>query len=140
VWWDRLALIDAVELVRSLRYYKDDLPMALRDFDERSRPFPRRIQSDARGSMECYEHADEYLAGRTATEAAYAMATRNSSRPRRSFRRFRLAQRPPICWIREARQTVDRIRQAAERGSTPSCTEVRRDVSGQAHGRSVTSM
>ena len=115
-WGTKLALIDAVELVSSLRYYRDDLPMALRDFDERSRPFLRRIQAAARGSMDWYEHADDYLAGRTAAEAAYAMATRNSSGPRRSFWRFRLAQRPPMCWVRDARQTAHRIRQAAERG------------------------
>jgi 2-polyprenyl-6-methoxyphenol hydroxylase-like FAD-dependent oxidoreductase len=115
-WGTRLALIDAVELVRSLRDYPDDLPMALCDFDERSRPFMRRMQSRARGSMNWYEHADDYLGGRTAVEAAYAMANRNSSSPRRSLQRFRFAQRPPLRWLHTARDTARRIRSAAERG------------------------
>jgi anthraniloyl-CoA monooxygenase len=115
-WGTRLALIDAVELMRSLRDYPDDLRMALRDFDERSRPFMRRIQSRARGSMDWYEHADDYLAGRTAVEAAYAMATRNSAGPRRSLRRFRMVQRRPFRLVRRIRDTAGRIRRAARRG------------------------
>jgi 2-polyprenyl-6-methoxyphenol hydroxylase-like FAD-dependent oxidoreductase len=115
-WGTRLALIDAVELVRSLREYPDDLPLALQDFDERSRPFLRRMQASARASMDWYEHADEHLTGRTAVEAAYAMATRNARGPRRSFRRFRWAQRPPLRWYRELRSTGRRIRRAAARG------------------------
>ncbi|MCW2696807.1 MAG: monooxygenase, FAD-binding [Modestobacter sp.] len=115
-WGTKLALIDAVELVRSIRDYPHDLPAALRDFDERSRPFMRRVQSAARGSMAWYEHADDYLAGRTAVEAAYAMATRDSERPRRNVEHFQRKQRPPARWMRDARQTAERIRRAAQRG------------------------
>src|SRR3954453_6432043 len=90
----RLAMIDAVELARSLGEYPDDVAAALADFDDRARPNLRRMQSTARGSMSWYEHADEYLDGHSAVDAAYAMASRGGSPNSSRYRKFRREQVP----------------------------------------------
>jgi 2-polyprenyl-6-methoxyphenol hydroxylase-like FAD-dependent oxidoreductase len=115
----RLAIIDAVELVRSLQDFPDDLPAALRDFDERARPNLQRIQSAARSSMHWYEHADTYLDGRDAVGAAFAMAGRNSPEPHRRYQRFRLQQLKVVRRLQSAVETVRRLRLAARRGEIP---------------------
>ncbi|MCW2706016.1 MAG: monooxygenase, FAD-binding [Blastococcus sp.] len=115
----RLAVIDAVELVRSLQDFPDDLSAALRDFDERARPNLRRIQSMARNSMHWYEHADAYLDGRDAVGAAFAMAGRNSPQPGWRTRRFRLEQLPVARRVESAVGTVRRLRLAGRRGEIP---------------------
>jgi 2-polyprenyl-6-methoxyphenol hydroxylase-like FAD-dependent oxidoreductase len=113
----RLAIIDAVELVRSLDDYPDDPAMALRDFDERARPNLEQMQKVARGSMNWYEHADDHLDGKDAVGAAYAMASRNSSRDR--YRSFRREQLPVVRGPRAVLDTVHRWHMAARRGQLP---------------------
>ncbi|MCU1604911.1 MAG: 2-polyprenyl-6-methoxyphenol hydroxylase [Modestobacter sp.] len=114
----RLAIIDAVELVRSLDDYPDDLSMALHDFDERARPNLSHMQDVARRSMDWYEHADDHLDGCDAVGAAYAMASRNSARPEGQWR-FRLEQLPVVRGPRSVLDTVHRWHMAARRGQLP---------------------
>ncbi|MCW2678364.1 MAG: monooxygenase, FAD-binding [Modestobacter sp.] len=115
----RLAIIDAVELVRSLDDFPEDLSRALFDFDERARPNLQGIQGVARASMNWYEHADDHLDGRNAVETAYAMANRNSTRPAALNRRFRLEQLPVIRGPQSVLNTVHRWHMAARRGQVP---------------------
>ena len=112
----RLAVIDSVELVRSLDDFPDDLPAALRDFDERAHPNLKRIQARARGSMDWYEHADDYLSGRSAVDAAFAMASRNSSQRPSRYLRFRSEQLWPVRRARSVRDNAHRLHMAARRG------------------------
>jgi anthraniloyl-CoA monooxygenase len=112
----RLAMIDAVELVRSLGDFPDDLAVALQDFDTRARPPLRRLQARARASMNWYENADIHLSGLDALQAAYSMASRGSTPRLRRYARLRSQQWPPV---RRVRSTIDagrRVRRAARRG------------------------
>ncbi|SFK41235.1 FAD-dependent monooxygenase [Geodermatophilus ruber] len=115
----RLAVIDAVELVRSLDDFPGDLAAALRDFDHRARPNLERVQRHARGSMNWYEHADDYLDGRDAVDAAYAMATRNSPPSSMRERVFRAEQLRPARLVQGAVDTAQRLILAARRGELP---------------------
>jgi anthraniloyl-CoA monooxygenase len=115
----RLAIIDTVELVRSLDEFPDDVTAALQDFDERARPNLRRIQATARSSMNWYEHADDYLNDRNAVDAAFAMATRGSSPRAARYRRFRREQLPPVRSAEAVRDTARRYYLAARRGEFP---------------------
>jgi 2-polyprenyl-6-methoxyphenol hydroxylase-like FAD-dependent oxidoreductase len=115
----RLALIDAVELARSLGDFPDDLTAALRDFDQRARLALRRVQALARGSMHWYENADIHLGGRSAVRTAYAMASRNSSPHLRRYARLRSLQWRPVRRLRAAVDTGHRLHLAARRGQIP---------------------
>jgi anthraniloyl-CoA monooxygenase len=115
----RLAVIDAVELVRSLDEFPDDLTAALADFDERARPNLRQIQAKARGSMNWYEHADEYLDGSSAVQAAFAMATRGAPVQPTRYRRFRIEQLAPVRLAEAVRDELRRHLLAARRGEFP---------------------
>jgi anthraniloyl-CoA monooxygenase len=113
----RLAVIDAVELVRSLDDFPDDLSLALRDFDARARPNLRRIQSRAHASMQWYENADSHLHGRNALDAAYAMAGRGApERPPERYRQFQREQRPATQRAQRTLDTLHRWHMAARRG------------------------
>jgi 2-polyprenyl-6-methoxyphenol hydroxylase-like FAD-dependent oxidoreductase len=114
----RLAIIDAVELVRSLDDFPEDLSKALDDFEERARPNLQGIQGVARASMNWYEHADDHLDGCDAVGAAYAMASRNSAHRARQGR-FRLEQLPVVRGPRAVLDTVHRWHMAARRGEIP---------------------
>jgi 2-polyprenyl-6-methoxyphenol hydroxylase-like FAD-dependent oxidoreductase len=115
----RLAVIDAVELVRSLDDFPDDVTAALADFGERAHPNLRQIQAKAHGSMKWYEHADEYLNGSGAAEAAFAMATRGAPMRSKEYRRFRAEQLAPVRRAEAFRGELRRYRLAARRGEFP---------------------
>ena len=115
----RLAVIDAVELVRSLDDFPDDVPAALQDFDERALPNLRGIQATARGSMNWYEHADEYLSNSSAEQAAFAMATRGAPMRPDKYRRFRREQLAPVRLAEAAQAELMRYFLAARRGELP---------------------
>jgi hypothetical protein len=115
----RLAMIDAVELARSLGDFPEDVAAALADFDERALPNVQRMQSAARGSMSWYEHADEYLDGRGAVDAAFAMASRGGSPNTARYRKFRREQVPVVRRARAVVEAGNRTLLAAGRGQIP---------------------
>jgi anthraniloyl-CoA monooxygenase len=115
----RLAMIDAVELARSLGEFPEDVAAALADFDDRALPNVHRMQSAARGSMNWYEHADEYLDGRGAVDAAYAMAGRGGSPNTARYRKFRREQVPAVRRARAVVEATNRTLLAARRGQIP---------------------
>lgn len=98
----RLAMIDAVMLAQSV-YDHDDLPGALRNFDERGRAALRRIQAAARTSMAWFEQPDRYL-DRNAADFAYAMSTRIGSRGPWGYQLHRAMQNRTV---RELSRVVD---------------------------------
>ena len=75
----RLAIIDAVMLAQSL-YDHEELPAAVRRYDQDSRAAMRPIQAAARTSMAWFERVDRYL-DRDAVAFAYAMSVREGGQP-----------------------------------------------------------
>jgi anthraniloyl-CoA monooxygenase len=112
----RLAVIDAVELVRSLDDFPGDLSVALQDFDGRARPNLRRVQSMARTSRQWFEHVDDHLRGLDALDAAYALATRGAPALPERLQKLRREQMPTARRARSTVAMVHRWRMAARRG------------------------
>lgn len=90
-----LAIVDAVMLAQIMYEHGDDLPAALRTFDERGRVALRPLQAAARTSMAWFEQADHYL-DRDPVSFAYAMAGRHGEQPPWRYQMHRATQVPAI--------------------------------------------
>lgn len=90
----RLAIMDAIVLSQKL-YEKEDLPTALREFDQEGRSALRPMQQAARTSMAWFEHAHRYLE-RDAVAFSFAMTGRHGYQPPWQYQIHRAGQITPV--------------------------------------------
>ncbi|QIZ38454.1 FAD-dependent monooxygenase [Saccharopolyspora sp. ASAGF58] len=112
----RLAIVDAVMLAQKL-LEREQMAMALKEFDLEGHAALRMAQSSARTSMAWFENADRYT-HRNAVDFCYAMSTRNSLQPPWRYQQHVLTQHPAA---RKALRLVNnalRWAQARRRGES----------------------
>jgi 2-polyprenyl-6-methoxyphenol hydroxylase-like FAD-dependent oxidoreductase len=110
-----LAIMDAVMLAQCLHEHGDDVPAALRDFDQQGREALLPLQAEARTSMAWFEHLDRYL-DQDPVAFAYSMAVRQGQQPPWLYQMHRATQVPVLRRTRRELSSGTRWLLARRRG------------------------
>ncbi|MHA6793525.1 FAD-dependent monooxygenase [Pseudonocardia bannensis] len=111
----RLAMMDAMALSHCLRQH-EDLDLALKTYDERTRESLRRVSASARSSKAWFENVDRYADGRDAVDFSYAMGGRSGYQAPWRYQIYRATQNAVLRRIRRAANTGERWVLAHRRG------------------------
>ncbi|WP_214368645.1 FAD-dependent monooxygenase [Pseudonocardia sp. H11422] len=111
----RLAMMDSMGLAHCL-FEHDDLDLALKTFDERSRESLRQVSAAARTSKAWYENVDRYATGRNAVDLSYAMGVRSGYQAPWRYQTHLISQNPVWRRVRRHMATGERWVLARRRG------------------------